>query len=53
MKNRIPFAAFTFAFTVAGACLGHAINEPVSLSLAVFVIASIGGIAAAMSGDNL
>lgn len=53
MKNRIPFAALTFAFTVAGACLGYAIKDPATLFMIVVVVAAIGAIAAAASGETL
>jgi hypothetical protein len=53
MNNRAPFAALTFAFTVVGACLGYSINEPLTLILITIIIAGVGGLAAALSGENL
>jgi hypothetical protein len=52
MKNRMPFAALTFAFTVAGSCIGATLhNFPEGLGLITLGIAFIGGVAASISGD--
>lgn len=54
MKNRLPFAALTFAFTVAGACMGYALNNsPEMLIPFVIIIGFAGAAAAAWSGDLL
>ena len=53
MKNRLPFAALTFAFTIAGACLGYTQMRPEALCFLVGIVAFVGAIAAASSGDNL
>lgn len=53
MKNRLPFAALTFAFTIAGACIGYLISRESDMTMVVFVVAGIGAFAAAMSGDGL
>lgn len=50
MKNRAPFAALTFAFTVCGAALGHSISDIAVLIMTAAGIAMIGGFAAAVSG---
>lgn len=52
MKNRLPFAALTFAFTIAGACLGHLAATDSIAILAIFLVAGIGGFAAALSGNT-
>lgn len=53
MKNRLPFAALTFAFTIAGACMGYFARESYMIIVAIIFIGFIGGFAAAMCGDNL
>lgn len=53
MKNRIPFAALTFAFTVAGATVGHCMSaQPFLTFCVVAILAIIGGAAAACFGDS-
>jgi len=52
MKNRLPFAALTIAFTVAGSVLGYAVKDPATLGSIVIAIAGIGGFAAAASGTD-
>lgn len=42
--------ALTFAFTVAGGCIGYAINQHPLLAAGVLVVAGIGGFAACL-GD--
>ena len=49
MKNRIPFAALVFAFTVAGACVGRAAMSGGDLVISVGTLACIGAIAAGLS----
>lgn len=52
MKNRLPFAALTFAFTVAGSCIGATLNVfPEGLVLTTLAIAFIGAGAAALCGE--
>lgn len=43
--------ALTFAFTIAGACLGYSIQEPIGLSMVVALVGAIGGMAA-LFGDE-
>ena len=53
MKNRLPFAALTFAFTIAGACAGYSIKvDGGGMAMVVFLIASIGAMAAGLSGEQ-
>ena len=42
MKNKLPFAALTFAFTIAGACIGKATTGPAELFVIVTVVAAVG-----------
>jgi RsiW-degrading membrane proteinase PrsW (M82 family) len=53
MKNRLPFAALTIAFTIAGACIGYTMHDNSESINALIFVAFIGGVAAAVSGDNL
>ncbi len=54
MKNSLPFAALTFAFTVAGSALGFALHESqVELVVVTGVIAMIGGVAAFVCRQDL
>jgi hypothetical protein len=54
MKNRIPFAALTGAFTIAGACVAYAFKDAIEVGIvAVALVAFIGGAAAAFSGETL
>ena len=43
--------ALTFAFTIAGGCIGYAINQHPLLAVGVIVVAGIGGFAAWL-GDS-
>jgi hypothetical protein len=53
MKNRLPFAALTFAFTIAGSAVSYgAAGNFVAAVLLTGLIAFIGGLAAAMSGET-
>jgi hypothetical protein len=49
MKNRIPFAALTFAFTIAGACISYAFRDSIEAGCVVIIlIALVGGLASAV-----
>lgn len=50
MKNRALFAAITFAFTIAGACMGYVAASDSIVIVIILIIAVIGGVAAAASG---
>ncbi len=49
MKNRIPFAALTAAFTIAGGAVGHSLPSEAAF-IVVTILAAVGGMAAAFSG---
>lgn len=46
MKNNAKNAALTFAFTVAGACIGYAMKESMGLPYTVLIVGAIGAMAA-------
>lgn len=53
MKNNLSFAALTFAFTVAGSCIGATlVNDPGDCAMVTLVIATIGAFAAALCGTR-
>jgi hypothetical protein len=52
MKNRIPFAALTAAFTIVGGAIGRAIHDAGNVVVVVGILAAIGDLAALASGDN-
>lgn len=43
--------ALTFAFTIAGGCLGYAMNQHVLIGMVLGVVAFIGGFAAAYKDE--
>ncbi len=49
MKNTLPFAALTFAFTIVGASVGYSIKDPAALATIVLGLASVGAFASAVS----
>jgi hypothetical protein len=44
--------ALTFAFTIAGACIGYAMRESMGLPYVVLVVGSIGAMAALFGDDK-
>lgn len=51
MKNRIPFAALTFAFTFVGGSIQYGMRDnPDGAWFLIFILAAIGGMASAFSG---
>ena len=53
MKHpNVAQGALTFAFTVAGTCIGFACRSETALCITAAFVAAIGGMAAALAGDS-